>query len=99
MIAQRLLTNHLAHEECEAIAIIQRHLSAPEWADIEGKHFQRRPAPASLHVLVPWFLEEVPEQEVTRVVDTVGVPVAVIWRLTRRSFRRAEHRAFRYARD
>lgn len=96
--ARTLLFHHLAHEERDAIRIIQRHLSEQEWQDIERSHFQRRPAPASVRFLVPWFLDDVPREHIRTIVRTVGAPVALIWRLSRRSYERRENRAFRYTR-
>ena len=58
--ARALLSDHLAHEERSAIRIIQRHVTPQEWSAIEREHFGRRPAPAGMAFLVPWFLEDVP---------------------------------------
>src|SRR4051794_15379184 len=95
--ARGVLSAHLDHEEREAIAIIQRHLSQIEWTAIEKAHFQSRPAPAGIGFLVSWFLEGIPAKQVSAVVSSVGAPVRVIWALRRGAFRRGEQRAFRYA--
>ena len=95
--ARRVLSAHLDHEEREAIAIIQRHLTQAEWTEIEKRHFQSRPAPAGIGFLVSWFLEGIPADQVPTVIASVGAPVRVIWALRRRAFRRGEHRAFRHA--
>jgi hemerythrin-like domain-containing protein len=95
--ARESLRRHLAHEETEAIAIIQRLLTAEEWTRIEEEHAP----PVRLRQavrLVPWAAYGVPREALDRVFDEPGGGgFRVIWRLTRRRFARRHARTFRFA--
>lgn len=94
--ARESLRRHLAHEENDAIAIIQRTFSAEEFAVIEaeiGKGSSLREAVR----MVPWVGYAVPRETLERVFDEVPTPFRVIWSLTHRGFARREARTFRYA--
>jgi hypothetical protein len=91
------LGRHLAHEESEAIALIQKYVSPDEWATIEEQSFRTGVAPALAIAMVPWIMHELPVSIQARVVADAGLPVRVIWRLTRGGFLRRERIAFRYA--
>jgi hypothetical protein len=95
--ARESLRRHLAHEETEAIAIIQRLLSAEDWVRIESEH-----APAvrlgKAVWLVPWAAYGVPREALDRVFNEPGGRgFRVVWRLTRRRFARRHGRTFRFA--
>ncbi|WP_345524023.1 hemerythrin domain-containing protein [Nocardioides conyzicola] len=95
--ARESLRRHLAHEETEAIAIIQRLLTQEEWTSIEEEH-----APdltlAQAARLVPWAAYGVPREALERVFrEAGGGGFRVIWRLTRRRFARRHARTFRFA--
>jgi hypothetical protein len=91
------LGRHLRHEETEAMAILQRHMTPADWEHVEKEHFPRNEAPFSLFFMVAWCMESVPASEVAEVFARVGRPFMVLWLLARRGFRRGERRAFRYA--
>ena len=91
-----LLDRHLAHEETEAIAILQRHCSRDSWHTVEERIGERK-HPAPLPFMVGWCAEDVPPADLERVFGIVGKPFKVLWVLTRGGFRRGERRAFRYA--
>jgi Hemerythrin HHE cation binding domain len=95
--ARESLRRHLAHEESEAIAIIQRLLTAEDWARIEREHTPVVRAGKALRV-VPWAAYGVPREALERLFDQPGGDgFRVIWRLTRRRFARRHARTFRFA--
>ncbi|MGY2703789.1 hemerythrin domain-containing protein [Nocardioides sp. HB32] len=94
--ARESLRRHLAHEETEAIAIIQRLIDTARWAEIEagiGKGASLREAVRT----VPWVGYGVPREALERVLRDVPTTFRVIWSLTRRGFARREARTFRFA--
>jgi hypothetical protein len=91
-----LLDRHLAHEESEAIAILQRHCSPESWQAVEEQIGERK-HPVPLPFMVGWCAEDVPPAQLEAVFGIVGKPFKVLWLLTRGGFRRGERRAFRYA--
>lgn len=97
--ARESLRRHLAHEETDAIAIIQRLLTAEDWARIEEEHAgTRNTALSKAARLVPWVAYGVPRSALDRIFDEPGGRgFKVIWRLTRGRFARQHARAFRYA--
>lgn len=97
--ARESLRRHLAHEETDAIAIIQRLLSAEDWARIEEEHAGAKGTPlAKVARLVPWVAYGVPRSALDRVFDEPGGRgFKVIWWCTRRRFARRHARTFRFA--
>jgi hypothetical protein len=91
-----LLARHLAHEETEAIAILQRHSTTESWRAIE-EQIGKRKSSVPLRYMVGWCAEEIPAKQLDEVFALVGTPFRVLWWLSRGSFRRGERRAFRYA--
>ena len=95
--ARESLGRHLRHEECDAIALIQEHLTNEEWHALEEEHFKKGLSLQRLVTLVPWALHEVPGP-VRR--DLFAQPGGrahhAMWLATRRSFERRERLAFRY---
>lgn len=94
--ARELLRRHLAHEETEAIAILQRQVGPEEWAEIEteiGKDTSLRFAVQ----VVPWVAHCIPRETLDRIFQDIDGSFRMIWVLTRRRFARREARAFRYA--
>ncbi|MBI2243348.1 MAG: hemerythrin domain-containing protein [Nocardioides sp.] len=94
--ARESLRRHLAHEESDAIAVIQRVLSAEDWARIEAEIDRGASLRAAVRV-VPWVAYGVPRDALDRAFAEVGGPFRLVWLLTRRAFARREARAFRYA--
>ena len=91
-----LLHEHLAHEEREALPLLQRTLSAEQFAQTEaaaGKAYPARMVP----FLVPWVMEGVPDDVARGFLRQAGRVYGVLLTLTRPRFRRAEARAFRHA--
>jgi hypothetical protein len=91
------LGRHLAHEESEAIALIQKYLTAKEWAAIEEANFRKGTAPTFMVAIIPWIMHELPIGTQARLVADAPLPMRVIWRLTRGGFARRERMTFRYA--
>lgn len=90
------LRRHLAHQESDAIAVIQRVLTAEDWARIEAGADCRSSLRAAVRA-VPWAAYDVPRDALERVFAEVGGRSRLLWLLTRRSFARREAKAFRYA--
>jgi hypothetical protein len=91
------LGRHLAHEETEAITIIQRVLDQADWDRLTEEHFE--PKDVSLPLLlsgIPWVAYRLPEPGLRKLLAGWPAPMRLLWRLTRRGFARRERRAFRY---
>jgi hemerythrin-like domain-containing protein len=88
------LSRHLAHEESEAMVILQRHMTPEDWEQIEVEHFRKKETFARLRFMVCWLAEDVADSIRKPLFDEAGLPMKVLWRLSRRSFDRAERRAF-----
>jgi len=91
------LARHLEHEETGGIAILQRHATAAEWERIEKEQIAKDKMPVPMLFMVGWCAEEVPARQREQIFGQVGVGFKILWVLTRRSFRRGEQRAFKYA--
>lgn len=91
-----VLGEHLRHEESDALVILQRHMTAADWAAIEKEHFEGQRALSFLLFVVPWLAEELPPAVLAQVMAEAGLPMRVVLRLGRRRFRRLEDRAFRH---
>lgn len=95
--ARESLRRHLAHEETEAIVIIQRLLTQEEWTRIEEENAPDLRLGQAFR-LVPWAAYGVPREALERVFrEPGGGGFRVIWRLTRRRFARRHARTFRFA--
>jgi hemerythrin-like domain-containing protein len=95
--AKELLGHHLRHEESEAIVILQRHMTPPDWERIEKEHFTSKDSLTFLLYVVPWLAEELPKAVLDQVLADAGVPMRVInWLGARLKFRGLERRAFRH---
>jgi hemerythrin-like domain-containing protein len=94
--ARELLRRHLAHEESEAIAILQRVLTPEQWGEIETQIGKRTTLRYAVQV-VPWVAHCIPREVLDRVFRDLDAGFRVIWLVTRRRFARREARAFKYA--
>ena len=97
--AREHLGRHLQHEERDAMAILQRHLSHADWERVGREHFEPHYTPRDLLAVAAWVLHELPPSAVARVREQHrGRVLVAIWRLfLRRPFERGERRAFRHA--
>ena len=94
--ARELLAVHLRHEETEALPLLQRTMSADEFAASEAAAGQGYPL-RLVPFLVPWVLHGLPGDDGRAFIAAQGRAYSVLHRLTRRRFERGELRAFRYA--
>jgi hemerythrin-like domain-containing protein len=93
--ARDCLGRHLAHEETEAIALIQQLMTQQEWVELDERHFKdEKLTLAKVARIVPWAAYDVPREARDRVLAEAGLAFRVVWLLTRRRFARREARAF-----
>jgi hemerythrin-like domain-containing protein len=91
------LSRHLAHEESEAMVILQRHMTPADWESLEKEHFRKDETLGRLRFMVCWLAESLPTRVRDELLGEAGLPFRVLWWVSRGSFNRAERRAFRYA--
>jgi hypothetical protein len=93
------LDAHLAHEERDAMALVQRNIGPDEWQRISVEYFEKTASQSLLMTMAAWVLHELPADVIDRMRSDPKVPMLVLmWRLfLRRPFERRERRAFRYA--
>ena len=95
--ARESLRRHLAHEETDAIAIVQRLLTPADWTRIEKEADPGLPFRTVVRI-VPWVTYGVPRPALDRLFAQPGGGVfRMVWRLSRRRFQRCHARTFRYA--
>ena len=92
----RRLGRHLAHEETDTIALLQRVMTQEEWEEIDKEFAKGVTLPFLLRTL-PWVMHEVPFEAREHAFASSGPAHRVMWRLTRPRFERLQARAFRYA--
>jgi hypothetical protein len=95
--AREVLGHHLAHEETDAIAILQRLMTQEEWEALDEEHFKKHLSPRLVAHLVPWASYGVPRAARDRVFAEAGFGFKLVWLLTRRRFAAREARTFRHA--
>lgn len=88
---------HLAHEETEAIALMQSVMTEEEWLQMQADHFKpEKVTVGMLKNLLPWTCDGVPAAVRDRLL--ADVPGGrLLLRLTQRGYDRRERLAFRYA--
>jgi hemerythrin-like domain-containing protein len=95
--ARERLGHHLGHEESDAMALVQQHLTPAEW-DALHPEFGRHYTPQDGLFALPWVLHEVPRELRPRVLAFVGRGTALAWLvLLRLPFALRERRIFRAA--
>jgi hemerythrin-like domain-containing protein len=90
------LHEHLAHEETDALPLVQHHLTSAEWAASE-KAAKRAYGLRQLGFLIPWAAADLDQRSRDRAFAGAGPLFRVLYRLTRRRFAQAEAVAFRHA--
>lgn len=91
------LARHLAHEETDAIAILQKYMTDQEWLALEEEYFRAdKPSLKELFAMVPWVVEGIPAEIRETVFAELGGPFKAVWLLSRRSFRKRQSATFRY---
>jgi len=91
------LARHLAHEENDAIAILQRVMSPEEWRRIDEEELKGDMSLSFVMTVVPWAADGLPREVLERVFAETGLPFKIVWLLTRRRWANREARIFRYA--
>ena len=94
--AQERLGSHLGHEESEAMALVQAHLTPAEWHALD-KAFARHYTPRDQIFALPWVLDGLPEDHARRARAFIGTGGGLLWQVLRRPFERRERVTFRYA--
>jgi hypothetical protein len=96
--AREHLGEHLAHEEHDAMRLVQRHLTQDEWLRISVEYFEKPLTSRELMRVAAWVLHGLPAEALDRMRTEPKVPLLIlVWRLVlRRPFERRERRAFRY---
>jgi hypothetical protein len=92
---------HLAHEERDAMRLVQAHLTQEDWQRISVEHFEKPLTTRQLMRVAAWGLHELPPEGVERLRrgDPKGPVLILVGRVfLRRPFERRERRAFRYLR-
>ncbi|MGY1773088.1 hemerythrin domain-containing protein [Blastococcus sp. SYSU D00813] len=92
--ARDALARHLAHEETEALAIVQATMTDAEWQELERTAFPPPRTPAEVAFSVPWVCRGLPADVRDRAFAARGRVLRVAWVLTRRRFDRLHRRAF-----
>ena len=92
--AWRLLDGHLGHEERDAMAIVQHHLTDADWRRVERDHFRPAYSPREIWTAIPWSQQGLPPLVGRRVRAAAGPLVILLWWLSRRSFARHESAVF-----
>ncbi len=93
--ARDQLQAHLAHEEHDALTLVQRHLTPAEWHHLDTVFGQAYSFPETLRAM-PWALHELPAEARRRLlVGPTGRVFEAVWRLLLRPrFERRERFAF-----
>jgi hypothetical protein len=95
--ARERLGHHLAHEERDAMALVQAHLVQADWDHLEETHFKAKVKPRDMLFSVPWVMHRLPAEVVRQLVGSRR-ELAVVWKVfLRPRFERRERAAFRYA--
>jgi hypothetical protein len=91
------LDHHLGHEERDAMALVQTHLTPADWKRAEKEHFQAAYGPRDLPFVLPWTMWRLPVTARRRALAAGGPALTVLWRLTAPAFQRRQRAAFAYA--
>lgn len=93
--AVTVLDAHLAHEEADALAIVQRRMTPQDWADFEAK-MQRSNGLREMTKVGPLFLKGLHGEHLADVNARIPSALKLIVKLGGPSFRRLDGRAFYY---
>jgi hypothetical protein len=93
---QAALSRHLAHEETDTMALLQRVLAPEDWAEMDER-FKRSFTPRQLAWAVPWIVDELPDDVRRAIFAAPGAaPLKVVHALFRRRYARLQKAAFRH---
>ncbi|HEX5511611.1 MAG TPA: hemerythrin domain-containing protein [Actinomycetales bacterium] len=93
---RQALLDHLRHEESETLPLLQRTMTREEWDAAEAAAQKGYPV-RDFPFLVPWALDELPEDGRRRMLRDAGRAYGILWRIVRRRYERRDAVAFRYA--
>ena len=95
--ARERLGAHLRHEERDAMALVQRHLTQEDWEEMVREHFDKGMTPRYQARILPWAAHGLTPAKLKEVAGSAGPVVVLVWRLfLKRPFERRERAAFRY---
>ncbi|MGY1812190.1 hemerythrin domain-containing protein [Blastococcus sp. SYSU D00820] len=94
--ARDSLTEHLRHEETEALPLVQRVLPAEGWARVE-EAAGKGGSLSDLAFLIPWAAQGLPRAATDRAFAAAGPVFRLVLKLFGGRFARAEAVAFRHA--
>ena len=88
------LGRHLAHEETEAIALMQELMTQPEWQQMQDDHFKPDKITwVMIKNVLPWTIDGVPAAVRERLLGDMPAG-RLVWRLSRGGYARRERAAF-----
>ena len=94
--ARERLGAHLRHEECDAMALVQRHLTPQDWEDLV-RELDKDSTPRYLAKVLPWAAHGLTPAQIELIGGSAGAALVLVWRLfLKRPFERRERAAFRY---
>ncbi|GAB2478546.1 hemerythrin domain-containing protein [Jatrophihabitans fulvus] len=88
------LGRHLAHEETDALPLLQRVLSVEEWHEIDERGFKKDLTLRQVLRIVPWAGHRLDPETQAVALRQAGAAFRLVWRLTRRRWARDERQAF-----
>jgi hemerythrin-like domain-containing protein len=94
--ARDTLLAHMGHEETEAMALVQKHLTQEDWDRVVEDNFDKNMPTKLLLAAVPWIAHELPRDARDVLLAEAGTPMKLLWFATRRRFARLESRATRH---
>lgn len=86
---------HLVHEERDAMALVQAHLSVADWERVDREHFAAAYRPRDVPAVLGWVLDGLPDDAARRLPGANPVLLRVGAALARRSAR-SDRRTFRH---
>lgn len=94
--ARDTLSDHMGHEEREALPLVQELLSTEGWGRVEKAAGEGKSV-KELFFLVPWVADGLTAEQLETAFRSVGKPFTWLLALTRGGYARREAIAFRYA--
>lgn len=91
--ASAVLGEHLAHEETESLAIMQRVMTDAQWKELEAQFRVGQP-PTAVLTMVPWVLSGLPDADRAALLRRAPKALGLLARLLSPRFERRERRCF-----
>jgi hypothetical protein len=94
--ARERLGAHLRHEERDAMALVQRHLTPQDWEELV-RELDKDQTPRYLARVLPWAAHGLTPAQIKQIGGSAGAVLVLVWRLfLKLPFERRERAAFRY---